>query len=106
MILGNSLGGGIAAQLAATQPRPRRSTRSVTVGGVGVPFFSPLPSEGITRLVEFVEDPTHDRLVRWMHSMVYDPAVLTDDFVETRWQAASDPDGDGRASARSTAGRC
>lgn len=89
-MIGNSLGGGIAAQLAAANPD--RIGRLVALGGVGVPFFSPLPSEGITRLVEFVEDPTHDRLVRWMTSMVYDPAVLTDDFVETRWRAASDPD--------------
>jgi 2-hydroxy-6-oxonona-2,4-dienedioate hydrolase len=88
-MLGNSLGGKIAARVAATHPA--RVSRLVTVGGVGVPFFSPLPSEGILRLVEFVEEPTRDRLVQWMRSMVYDPAVLTDEFVEMRWQAANDP---------------
>lgn len=88
-ILGNSLGGKIAARVAASHPS--RITRLVTVGGVGVPFFSPLPSEGILRLVEFVEEPTRERLVGWMRSMVYDPAVLTDEFVEMRWQAAMDP---------------
>ncbi|MEO8697303.1 MAG: alpha/beta fold hydrolase [Acidimicrobiales bacterium] len=88
-IIGNSLGGGIAARVAAAHPE--RVSRLVTLGGVGVPFFSALPSEGITLLVEFVEDPTRDRLVRWMQSMVYDPAVLTEDFVEMRWQSAIDP---------------
>lgn len=88
-ILGNSLGGKIAARVAATHPE--RVTRLVTVGGVGLPFYSPLPSEGIIRLVEFVEDPTRDRLVQWMRSMVHDPAVLTEEFVEARWQAARDP---------------
>jgi 2-hydroxy-6-oxonona-2,4-dienedioate hydrolase len=88
-IIGNSLGGGIAARVAAQHPE--RVSRLVTLGGVGVPFFSPLPSEGITLLVEFVEDPTRERLVRWMRSMVYDPAVLTEEFVEMRWQAAIDP---------------
>ena len=88
-IIGNSLGGGIAARVAATHPD--RVSRLVTLGGVGLPFFSPLPSEGIIRLVEFVEDPTRDRLVQWMRSMVYDPAILTDDFVEMRWQSANDP---------------
>jgi 2-hydroxy-6-oxonona-2,4-dienedioate hydrolase len=88
-IIGNSLGGGIAARVAATHPE--RVSRLVTLGGVGLPFFSALPSEGITLLVEFVEDPTRDRLVRWMRSMVYDPAVLTEDFVEMRWQSAIDP---------------
>lgn len=88
-VIGNSLGGKIAARVAATHPA--RVTRLVTVGGVGMPFFSALPSEGIIRLVEFVEEPTRDRLVQWMRSMVFDPAVLTDEFVEMRWQTASDP---------------
>ncbi len=38
-----------------------------------------------------MEEPTRDRLVQWMRSMVFDPAVLTDDFVDTRWRAATDP---------------
>lgn len=88
-ILGNSLGGKIAARVAASHPG--RVTRLVTVGGVGMPFYSALPSEGIIRLVEFVEEPTRERLVQWMRSMVFDPAVLTDEFVEMRWRAASDP---------------
>ncbi len=88
-IVGNSLGGGIAARVAAAHPS--RVGRLVTLGGVGVPLFSPLPSEGITRLVDFVEDPTRERLVDWMRTMVYDPSVLTEDFVEMRWQAATDP---------------
>lgn len=88
-IIGNSLGGGIASRVAANHSE--RVVRLVTMGGVGIPLFSPLPSEGITRLVDFVEDPTRGRLVEWMRSMVYDPAILTEDFVEMRWQAASDP---------------
>ncbi len=89
-MLGNSLGGGVVAGLAATNPE--RVSRLVTLGGVGVPFFSPLPPEGIIRLVEFVEEPTRDRLLQWMRSMVFDPAVLTEEFVEARWVAASDPE--------------
>ena len=89
-MLGNSLGGGVVAGLAASHPD--RVSRLVTLGGVGVPFFSPLPPEGIIRLVEFTEEPTRDRLMQWMRSMVFDPAVLTDEFVETRWAAATDPE--------------
>lgn len=88
-MVGNSLGGGIVARLAAAHPE--RVSRLVTLGGVGVPFFSTLPPEGIVRLVEFVEDPTRQNLLRWMRSMVFDPAVLTEDFVESRWAAANDP---------------
>lgn len=88
-VLGNSLGGGISARVAAAHPD--RVSRLVTIGGVGVPFFSALPSEGIIRLVEFVENPTRELLVAWMRSMVYDPAILTEEFVESRWQAAMEP---------------
>ena len=43
-------------------------------------------------LVEFVENPTRERLVQWMGSMVYDTGILTDEFVQLRWEAATDPD--------------
>ena len=49
------------------------------------------PPEGIKLLVQFVEDPTRERLVKWMESMVFDPSILTDEFVEMRWEAANDP---------------
>lgn len=88
-VLGNSMGGNVAARLAATHPK--RVSRLVTIGGIGLPVFSPSPPEGIKLLVQFVEDPTRERLMAWMESMVYDTAILTEDFVEMRWQAASDP---------------
>ena len=88
-ILGNSMGGGVGARVAAEHGD--RVTRLVTIGGVGTPLFSATPSEGIKLLVEFVEDPTHDRLVKWMESMVYDTSVLTDEFVKMRWEQATDP---------------
>lgn len=88
-VIGNSMGGGVAARVAADHPE--RISRLVTIGGVGVPLFSPTPAEGIKLLVDFVEDPTRDRLVRWMESMVFDTAILTDEFVQTRWEQATDP---------------
>ncbi len=88
-VVGNSMGGSIAARLAAGHPE--RVKRLVTIGGVGTPVFSPSPPEGIKLLVQFVEDPTRERLVAWMESMVYDSAILTEEFVESRWKTASDP---------------
>ena len=90
-VIGNSMGGNVAARIAADQPD--RITRLVCIGGVGLSLLSPSPPEGIKLLVEFVENPTRDRLVQWMESMVYDTGILTDEFVELRWQSATDPDG-------------
>jgi len=89
-IVGNSMGGNVAARIAAEHPE--RVSRLICIGGVGLSLLSPSPPEGIKLLVEFVENPTRERLVQWMESMVYDTAMLTDEFVEMRWQAATDPD--------------
>jgi pimeloyl-ACP methyl ester carboxylesterase len=88
-LVGNSMGGGVGAGIAAAHPD--RVSRLVTLGGVGVPIFSASPPEGIKLLVEFVEDPTRERLVSWMHSMVYDTALITEEFVQLRWEQATDP---------------
>ena len=88
-ILGNSMGGNVAARVAAAEPE--RVTRLVTIGGLGVALFSASPPEGVKLLVQFVEDPTRERLVAWMESMVFDPEILTDEFVDLRWRTASEP---------------
>jgi pimeloyl-ACP methyl ester carboxylesterase len=88
-VVGNSMGGNIAARLASGHPE--RVSRLVTIGGVGLPLFSASPPEGIKLLVQFVEDPTRERLMAWMESMVHDTGLLTEEFVELRWQAATDP---------------
>lgn len=88
-ILGNSMGGGVGINYAIAHPD--RVRRLVTIGGIGRNIFSPVPAEGIRLLQEFVDDPTRERLIRWLHSMVYDPAVVTDELIEERWRHATDP---------------
>lgn len=88
-IIGNSMGGGVGINFAIQHPDKVR--RLVTIGGIGTNIFTPGPSEGIRLLQEFTEDPTRQRLVDWLHSMVYDPALVTDELIEERWQLATDP---------------
>ena len=51
-----------------------------------------LLGEGIRLLQEFTEDPTRQRLVDWLNSMVYDPALVTETLIEERWALATDPE--------------
>ncbi|HTM86467.1 MAG TPA: alpha/beta fold hydrolase [Mycobacterium sp.] len=88
-IIGNSMGGGIGINYAIANPEKVR--RLVTIGGIGTNLLSPGPAEGIRLLQEFTDDPTRDRLVRWLRSMVYDPALITDELIEERWELATDP---------------
>lgn len=88
-ILGNSMGGMVGTHLAAAHPT--RVTRLCTIGGAGVNLFSPFPNEGINLLVEFTEQPTRERLVAWLRSMVYDQSLVTEELIEDRWKRATDP---------------
>jgi len=88
-VVGNSMGGGVGIGYAIQHPDKVR--RLVTIGGVGTNIFSPGPSEGIRLLQEFTENPTRQRLADWLHSMVYDPALVTDELIEERWALATDP---------------
>ncbi|CAM5645209.1 alpha/beta hydrolase [Streptomyces pilosus] len=89
-VVGNSMGGIVAVNLALARPGLFR--RIVTVGGIGRSIFSPAPGEGINLLMDFTENPTREALVRWMHSMVYNPDVVTEEMIEERWTQATDPD--------------
>ncbi|TAM88915.1 MAG: alpha/beta fold hydrolase, partial [Jatrophihabitans sp.] len=89
-VIGNSMGGIVAVNLAIAHPQ--RFAKLVTIGGVGVPLFSPSPAEGINRLMEFAADPTKDRLVQWLYSMVSDRALVTEELVEERWALATAAD--------------
>ena len=55
--------------------------------------LQPLPSEGLRLLQEFTDAPDRDKLIRWLNSMVYDRAIVTEQLIEEeRWEAAINPD--------------
>ena len=89
-IIGNSMGGGVGINFAINHPD--RIGKLLTIGGIGTNIYSPGPSEGIRLLQEFTEDPTRARLVDWLNSMVYDPALVTETLIEERWELATDPE--------------
>ena len=89
-VIGNSMGGVVGVNLAIK--RPERVSKLVTIGGVGPNVFSSSPSEGLRLLQEFTDGPDRDKLVRWLTGMVYDPALITDELIEERWEAAINPD--------------
>ncbi|MGU3291516.1 alpha/beta fold hydrolase [Williamsia sp. M5A3_1d] len=89
-MVGNSMGGVVGVNLAIR--KPERVSKLVTIGGVGGNLFSPSPSEGLTLLQEFADDPDRDKLVRWLRAMVFDKALVTDELIAERWKAATNPD--------------
>ena len=90
-IVGNSMGGDVA--VTVTLNHPDRISRMLLngPGGTGVPILGPSPSEGILRLMDFYMDPTRERIVDWLKTMVFDQRVLTEELIESRFAAATSP---------------
>ncbi|WP_433715408.1 alpha/beta fold hydrolase [Nocardia sp. CA-084685] len=90
-LLGNSMGGAVATLVALEHGQRIARLVLMAPGGVGVNVLGPEPSEGIRRLLDFTGEPTRDRVLTWLRTMVFDEAILTDELIENRWAAAADP---------------
>lgn len=84
VFVGNSMGGAVAAELAVLHPERVQRMALMGSGGLSVGIFQAEPSEGFLRLFEFVEDPTRERMIGWIETMVYDKALITDELVDER----------------------
>jgi pimeloyl-ACP methyl ester carboxylesterase len=81
-IIGNSLGGRIALQMATDQPD--RIAKMVLMGAPGVGMT---PSEGLAALRAY--EPSHDAMRELLRNyFAVDPAMITDDLVKIRYEAS------------------
>jgi pimeloyl-ACP methyl ester carboxylesterase len=81
-IVGNSLGGRIALQMATD--RPDRITKMVLMGTPGVGMT---PTEGLAALRAY--EPSHDAMRDLLRNyFAVDPAMITDELVEIRFAAS------------------
>ena len=90
-IVGNSMGGDVAVRLTLDHPSRVSALLLNGPGGTGTPILGPSPSEGIARLMEFNADPTRERIISWLKTMISDQRRLTDELIETRFAAATAP---------------
>jgi 4,5:9,10-diseco-3-hydroxy-5,9,17-trioxoandrosta-1(10),2-diene-4-oate hydrolase len=92
-LVGNSLGGGTAVRFALRYPE--RSGRLVLMGpgGLSLNVFAPDPTEGVKRLMEFAAPPgpSKEKLAAFLRTLVFDQRLITDELVEERFAAASEP---------------
>jgi 4,5:9,10-diseco-3-hydroxy-5,9,17-trioxoandrosta-1(10),2-diene-4-oate hydrolase len=92
-LVGNSLGGGTAVRFALRYPE--RAGRLVLMGpgGLSLGVFAPDPTEGVKRLMEFPAPPgpSREKLAAFLRTLVFDQRLITDELVEERFAAASEP---------------
>jgi 4,5:9,10-diseco-3-hydroxy-5,9,17-trioxoandrosta-1(10),2-diene-4-oate hydrolase len=89
VFIGNSMGGSVVAELAALYPERVRRMTIMGPGGLSVGLFGPEQSEGFVRLFEFFDDPSRERMIAWLKTMVYDHSRITDDLIDERMRAAT-----------------
>ena len=91
-LVGNSLGGGTAVRFALTYPE--RAGRLVLMGpgGLSLNVFAPDPTEGVKRLAEFGAGPSREKMAAFLRTLVFDQRLVTDELIDERFAAASDPD--------------
>jgi 4,5:9,10-diseco-3-hydroxy-5,9,17-trioxoandrosta-1(10),2-diene-4-oate hydrolase len=92
-LVGNSLGGGTAVRFALSYPE--RAGRLVLMGpgGLSLNVLAPDPTEGVKRLMEFPAPPgpSREKLAAFLRTMVFDQRLVTDELIDERFAAASDP---------------
>lgn len=90
-VLGNSMGGYVAGELALAHPDRVERLVMMGPGGLAVNIFGPDPSEGARRLSEFMMNPTREGMVAWVDCMVADKSVVDDELIDERMANAVRP---------------
>jgi len=83
-LVGNSMGGAVAAELAALHPERVRRIAIMGSGGLSVGIFQAEPSEGMKRLFEFIEAPSRAGMIAWIETMVFNRELITEELVDER----------------------
>ena len=90
--VGNSLGGGTAICFALDNPD--RTNRLVLMGpGGSVPLFSPFPTEGLLRMLNYYggDGPSIEKLEGVIDLLVYDRTLITPELVAERFKMSTLP---------------
>lgn len=90
-VVGNSMGGYVGIQLSRQHPERVRRLALMGPGGLAAALYSPPVSEGNRRLREFLADPTRERMVAWVDTMVANTAVVDDALIDQRTRSALVP---------------
>jgi 4,5:9,10-diseco-3-hydroxy-5,9,17-trioxoandrosta-1(10),2-diene-4-oate hydrolase len=93
-LVGNSLGGGTAVRFAVSYPDRADTLVLMGPGGLSLNVFSPDPTEGVKRLMEFAAKPgpSREKMEAFIRTMVFDQRLVTDELIDERFASASDPE--------------
>lgn len=85
-MIGNSMGGATAMRAAIDYPQMVDKLIMMGGGSVGASTTTPMPTEGLKRLQGLYRNPTMENLRQMLDIFVYDPATLTDELINGRFE--------------------
>lgn len=90
-VVGNSLGAGTTFKFALEYPE--RADRLVMMGGAAINFITPINIGGnvASIVMDFYAAPSREKMIGFMQEMLYDHALITDDLIDERLAAATEP---------------
>ena len=90
-LVGNSLGGGIAVQCALQFPHKVEKLVLVDSAGFGRKVIFPLRLISLPFIGELLTRPSRERVYLYFKLAIYDPALLTEDFIDLYYELHSLP---------------
>jgi 4,5:9,10-diseco-3-hydroxy-5,9,17-trioxoandrosta-1(10),2-diene-4-oate hydrolase len=90
-LIGNSLGGGTAVRFALDHPARAGKLLLMGPGGLSLNVFAADPTEGVKRLTAFGASPSREKLAAFLRTLVFDRSVVTDELIDERLAAATQP---------------
>lgn len=92
--VGNSMGGQAALKLAIDAPGRVGRLALVAPAPLSHSVFSPMPAEAVRMIAGYYRDegPSRDKMRQLLTTLVYDPAAITEELLEQRYQASVDPE--------------
>lgn len=92
-VMGMATGGAAAIKMAVDAPERIDDLILVSSAG-GMPMFTPSPSEGQKVIASYYggEGPSRERMREYLDMMVFDPACITDEIVDERYEASIQPE--------------
>lgn len=86
-VVGNSMGGASAMNFALEWPERLGKLVLMGPGGLGPSITQPMPLEGVKCMFRLYREPSFENYQRMLEVFVHDPAAITDELRQSRWEA-------------------
>jgi 4,5:9,10-diseco-3-hydroxy-5,9,17-trioxoandrosta-1(10),2-diene-4-oate hydrolase len=93
-LIGNSMGAQTAMKLAIDRPAMVNKLVLMAPAAVGYSVFAPMPTEAVRQIAGYYTGtgPSREKMEHLLKTLAYDPAFVTFDMVEDRYNASIDPE--------------